>query len=111
MNLNEMRKIAGIPLKEDFDKNQSVGEASKLVKLLKDQFSVPVDSKINSDGSVTITVNNGNGADHSKEGSNPNVVTPQNLSKAIDKPFRDFRAKGWSFTQPVKYSFTVGVPE
>lgn len=109
MNLNEMRKIAGIPLKEDFDPKQTSTEANKLVASLKSQFSVPVDTKTNDDGSMTITVNNGNGAANGADGNSPNVVTAKTLSDAIDKPFRDFRAKGWTFTQPVKYAFTIGV--
>ena len=108
MNLNEMRKIAGIPLKEDYDPKKTGTEAAMLVKQLKAQFHVDVDSKSNNDGSITITVNNGQFAANS-EGSNPNVVTAKNLSAAIDKPFRDYRQKGWFFSQPAKGSFTIGV--
>ena len=106
--LNEARKIAGLPLKEDYDKQKTNTEASALVKTLKSQFNVNVDNKTNDDGSVTITLNNGSLAPES-EGSNPNVLTPKNLSAAIDGQYRDYRSKGWYFSQPVKASFTIGV--
>ena len=109
MNLNEMRKIAGIPLKEDFDPKQTAVEAAKLIKMLKGQFPVPIDDKTNDDGSVTITLNNGKGSPNGSDANNSNVVTAKTLSAAIDKPFREFRAKGWAFTQPQNYAFTIGV--
>lgn len=108
INLNEMRKLAGIPLKEDYDPKKTSTEAMALVKKLKGQFGVSVDDKTNSDGSITITLNNGSLSPES-EASNENVLTAKNLSKAIDNLFRDYRAKGWMFSQPVRGSFTIGV--
>lgn len=110
MNLNEMRKIAGIPLKEDYDQKKTSTEGFALIKMLKSQFHVEVDYKNNDDGSMTITLNNGNMSPESEAG-NPNVLTPKNLSKAIDAPFREWRQKGWYFGQPVKGAFTIGVKE
>lgn len=95
-------------INEAYDERKTGTEAAMLIKQLKAKFHVDVDSKTNDDGSITITVNNGQFAANS-EGSNPNVVTPKNLSAAIDKPFRDYRQKGWLFSQPAKGSFTIGV--
>lgn len=106
--LNEALKIAGLPLKEEYDPQKTAKEASILIKALKDQFHVSVDDTTNKDGSVTITLNNGSLASDS-ESSNASVLTPKNLSKAIDGPFRAFRQKGWYFSQPTKGSFTIGV--
>lgn len=101
MKLNEL-------LCEEYDGRKTNTEAQSLIRALKDQFNVDVDTKNNRDGTITITLNNGQLAPES-EGRNPNVITAKNLSKAIDQPFRDYRAKGWAFSQPVKGSFTIGV--
>lgn len=95
-------------LREEFDAGKTSNEASKLIKALKNQFHVNIDDKTNRDGSITITLNNGQLAS-SSEDRNPNAITPKNLSKAIDDPYRTWRQKGWFFSQPVKGSFTVGV--
>ena len=108
MTLNEARKIAGLPLKEEYDQKKTSAEGMALVKMLKNQFHVEVDYKQNDDGSMTITVNNGSLAPDS-QGDNPNVVTAKTLSAAIDKPFREYRQKGWYFGQPTKGAFTIGV--
>lgn len=110
INLNEMRKLAGLPLKEDYDAKKTSTEAMALVKKLKGQFDVSVDDKTNSDGSITITLNNGSLAPESEAG-NPNILTAKNLSKAVDDLFREYRAKGWMFSQPVRGSFTIGVAQ
>ncbi|WP_407304005.1 hypothetical protein [Acinetobacter sp.] len=103
-SIQEAKLAVGLSLNEDFDPQRTQREAQALMKALKDQFNVPVESQTNKDGSISITVNNGQGASET-EGNNPHVVTPKNLSKAIDAKFREFRQKGWFFSQPVRNEF------
>lgn len=117
LSLFEALKAAGIlpppfVLTEDssFDRRQTQEKSRDIVDALKARFNVDVETTVNKNGSITIKVNGGNVAPD-REGSNPNVVTARNLSAAIDKPYRDFRAKGWYFSQPARGEFTVGVPE
>ena len=109
MTLNELFKIAGIPLKEEYDAKKTNVEAETLSKLLKAQFHVPVDYRSNDDGSIAFTINNGYVVNDDK--GNAGIVSVKNLSNAIDKTFREFRQKGWFFSQPAKGEFTIGVSQ
>lgn len=93
------------------DKQKSLKEANRIKDLLvkstklgltDGDVSVREDKE---DGGYTITILNGKLPSNSAgEGA-----TPRNISDAIDKDFRDFRAKGWVFTQPIGGEFRVAV--
>lgn len=91
------------------DKQKSLKEANRIKDLLvkstklgltDGDVSVREDKE---DGGYTITILNG------RLPSGSEGASPRNISDAIDKDFRDFRAKGWVFTQPIGGEFRVAV--
>lgn len=74
--------------------------ASSKLGLTDSDVTVREDKK---DGGYTITILNGNLPSGSEGAS------PRNISDVINKDFREFRAKGWVFTQPMGGSFRIAV--
>ena len=92
------------------DKQKSLKEANRIKDMLTSNSKLGLtDSDVTvredkEDGGYTITILNG------RLPSGSEGASPRNISDAIDKDFRDFRAKGWVFTQPMGGSFRIGVP-
>lgn len=96
------------------DKELTMKEANRIKELLlkstKPDLGLSdgdVILKQDEDGNVEFTILKGRVVEH-EDGVGASV---KNVSDVIDKDFREFRNKGWTFTQPVKGSFSVGVPE
>ena len=91
------------------DKQKSLKEANRIKDMLTSNSKLGLtDSDVTvredkEDGGYTITILNG------RLPSGSEGASPRNISDAIDKDFRDFRAKGWVFTQPQGGSFRVAV--
>lgn len=103
------------PLPE-YDAQKTYKEAQRLEALIKKQFHVNIELDQNfkdngsfGKGAVTITANNNHFAPDSK--ADAGVFTSKAFNAAIDKDYREFRQKGWLFTQPVGAVFTIGVPK
>ena len=61
-------------------------------------------------GALIFLINNGKMVDSNhSDADNPHVMTPENLSKIIEKYYRRFRSAGWRFDQPVNGKFAIGV--
>lgn len=91
------------------DKQKSLKEANRIKDMLTSNSKLGLtDSDVTvredkEDGGYTITILNG------RLPSGSEGASPRNISDAIDKDFRDFRAKGWVFTQPMGGSFRIAV--
>ena len=94
---------------DDVDSAATTQYAQKISNAIKSTFHVSVNSQ-NDRGFVVLTVNNGSLAPE-EQGDNPSVITAKNLSKVLDPFMQEFRKKGWTFTQPVRGSFSIGVPK
>lgn len=92
-----------------FDPQATEEHARRIADAIRSQFNVKVDMQRHPTGAVIIKVNDGHFAKES-EGSNPHVLTVQNLSKLIDKDYYGFRERGWHFDQPQGGRFGIGVP-
>lgn len=90
-----------------FDKQKTLVTANAVIAALKKTFNVEFDDTWSDANGVTIKYTPGQSGAHS---DNQYVLSPQNLSKVIDPFFRDYRSKGWTFTQPSGGSFSIGVP-
>lgn len=93
----------------EYDRSKTRAQASKIADAIKKQFGVDVEEKTGSDGSVELICNKGSIAQDSS--SNPNSFTAKNFNKFVDAAFREFREKGWLFTQPQSGKFTIGLPK
>lgn len=91
----------------EYDKSKTRAAADKIEAAIKQQFNVNVEQKNGSDGTIELICNNGKFAD-SDQGSGS--FTAKNFNKFIDAAFKDGRAKGWTFTQPVAGKFSIGIP-
>lgn len=81
------------------------GQAAEAMSaMLAKAMNVNADVKQNEDGSATITINNG------RLEADSGTASPKHLSDLIDKSFRAYREKGWTFTQPQSGKFTIGIP-
>lgn len=98
-------KLQELLLSESKNTDQYAASISNDIKKM---FNVDVDTKKNQDESVTISINS-SFASHTEHGSNPHVLTPQNLSKVLKPYWDEFRSNGWTFTQPVGGKFTIAV--
>lgn len=94
---------------DDVDTTATSQYAQKISNAIKSAFHVPVNSR-NDRGFIVLTINNGSLAPE-EQGNNPSVITAKNLSKVLDPFVQEFRKKGWTFTQPVRGSFSIGVPK
>lgn len=97
------------------DKELSMKEANRIKDLLlkstKPDLGLSdgdVVLKQDEDGYVEFTILKGRVVEHE---DGVGGASAKNVSAVIDKDFREFRRKGYEFTQPVKGSFTIGVPE
>ena len=90
------------------DASKTKQAADKLEKALRAQFHVNVETTEESNGSITFELNGGSMAPNS-ESSNKGILTPSNLSAAIEDTYKEFRSNSWTFTQPIKGKFTIGV--
>lgn len=91
-----------------FNQAKSFEVATKVVAKIKKQFNVAVDASTTRQGTVIVVVNNNYFADESNS-SNPNVLTPENLSKVINDDFYSVRNSGNYFSQPVMGQFEIGI--
>lgn len=86
----------------------------KLVDALNQQFGDSFTAKTNQDGSFTVVQKPKTGPTDiydPQHQSNPNILTPQNISKVIDPYYNMFRQKGWRFDQPMGGQFTIAVTQ
>ena len=86
-----------------YDTAMTSKAAEAMSAMLAKEMNVNVDVKQNEDGSATLTVNNGHLSTDS------GTASPKHLSALIDKSFRAYREKGWTFTQPQSGRFTIGI--
>lgn len=66
-----------------------------------------IELKQDADGYVEITILKGRTVDYEEDVG----AHVKNISKVTNPDFREFRRKGWTFTQSVGGSFSIGVPE
>ena len=88
-----------------YDASLTGQAAEAMSAMLSKEMNVSVDVKQNQDGSATLTVNNG------RLEADSGTASPKRLGELIDKSFRAYREKGWTFTQPQSGRFTIGIPE
>ena len=92
---------------DQVDRELTASYAAKIVDAIKARFAVPVNVSTKNNFTV-ITVNNGHM--NMADGGNSAVLTPKGLSDVIEPWWNEFRKKGWTFSQPVSGSFSIGVP-
>lgn len=105
-------------LEENLEEAQIDAQASnqygmKIVDALNQQFGDYFSYKANQDGSFTVVQKAGSGPANAYDPryeNDPNVLTPQSVSKVIDPYYNMFRQKGWRFDQPVGGQFTIAIP-
>ena len=86
----------------------------KIVNALTQQFGDYFSYKMNQDGSFTVVQKKGSGPENQYDPryeNDPNVLTPQSISRVIDPYYNMFRQKGWRFDQPMGGEFTIAIPE
>ena len=89
-----------------FSASATYKAAEAMAAMLKREMDVKADiSQDRVTGACTITMNNGRLEVDSSNAS------PKIFNKLIEKDFREYRSKGWIFTQPSSGSFTIGIPE
>lgn len=91
-----------------FSNQQSL--VSEIATALQARFHVPVLLETDKDQVTTFTLNAGHVLGSCEGETNPHVLTPKNLSAAIEPWFHDVRRSGGIFTQPVSGSFAVRCP-
>lgn len=88
------------------NRQKSEAAAKPVIAAIKAKFNVDVDTRWTDEGLV-VSYKVVTGSD----GDNPYVMSPQNLSKVIDPFFKQYRDKGWTFTQPSGGKFMIAVNE
>lgn len=86
----------------------------KIVNALNQQFGDYFSYKMNQDGSFTVVQKKGSGPENQYDPryeNDPNVLTPQSVSRVLDPYYNMFRQKGWRFDQPMGGEFTISIPE
>lgn len=91
------------------DQQATANAAKPILAALEKVFPGYVSSDWDRSGYLVVSLSGGP-ADGNSHSDNPNVMTPQNVSKVIDPFFRQFRQQGWTFTQPQGGKFMLGVP-
>lgn len=119
MNLKQLLEFAGVDTSSPKarkllettqpDQRATQAAAQPVLDALEHAFPGYISSHWDKTGYLVVTLS-GNPQDSRAHADNPNVMSPQNVSKVIDPFFRDFRSKGWTFTQPQNGSFMLGVP-
>jgi hypothetical protein len=85
----------------------------EIVNALNDQFNNSFSYKVNQDGSFTVVQKPNSGPENvydPRYENDPNILTPQSVSKVLNPYYNMFRQKGWRFDQPVGGQFTIAIP-
>lgn len=106
----DMIDEASMPANAPIDAQITNQYGMKIVGALNSQFGDAFSYKVNQDGSFTVMQKPKTGpADiyDPRHENDPNVLTPQSVSRVIDPYYDMFRQKGWRFDQPTSGQFTL----